>query len=151
MTPAARVTAAICVLDDCLTGMPVEKALLRWSRASRFAGSKDRAAMRDLVFGGWRRRRSAAHAGGAETRRGTMTSLLRQRHDLYRAGQRSGPLTLEEARLPGEAASAVRQDLPDWLWERFLKDLGPSAETSAQALRDRAPVFLRVNPRLGDA
>ena len=59
MTPAARVAAAIGVLDDCFSGMPIEKALLRWSRGSRYAGSKDRAAVRDLVFGGWRRRRSA--------------------------------------------------------------------------------------------
>ncbi|MCZ4260102.1 RsmB/NOP family class I SAM-dependent RNA methyltransferase [Limimaricola sp. G21655-S1] len=155
MTPAARVAAAIGVLDDCLGGMPVEKALLRWSRASRFAGSKDRAAVRDLVFGGWRRRRSAAHAGGAETGRGIMIGWLRQ-HDTDPAaiftGLNHAPalLTSEETQLPGEAAAAIRHDLPDWLWERFSRDLGADAETSAQALRDRAPVFLRVNPRRGD-
>lgn len=155
MTPAARVAAAIGVLDDCLGGMPVEKALLRWSRASRFAGSKDRAAVRDLVFGGWRRRRSAAHAGGAETGRGIMIGWLRQ-HDTDPAAIFTGlnhapaPLTSEETQLPGEVAAAIRHDLPDWLWERFARDLGADAETSAQALRDRAPVFLRVNPRRGD-
>ncbi len=155
MTPAARVAAAIGVLDDCLGGMPVEKALLRWSRASRFAGSKDRAAVRDLVFGGWRLRRSAAHAGGAETGRGIMIGWLRQ-HDTDPAAIFTGldhapaPLTSEETQLSGEASPAIRHDLPDWLWERFSRDLGADAETSAQALRDRAPVFLRVNPRCGD-
>lgn len=155
MTPAARVAAAVDVLDDCLAGMPVEKALLRWSRASRFAGSKDRAAVRDLVFGGMRRRRSAAHAGGAETGRGIMIGWLRQQ-DTDPATIFTGldhapaPLTSEEARLPKEPAPAVCHDLPDWLWMRFSSDLGIHAETSAQALRDRAPVFLRVNLRRGD-
>ncbi|MFT6532921.1 MAG: 16S rRNA (cytosine967-C5)-methyltransferase [Limimaricola cinnabarinus] len=157
MTPAARVAAAIGVLDDCVSGMPIEKALLRWSRSSRYAGSKDRAAVRDLVFGGWRRRRSAAHEGGAETGRGIMIGMLRQTEtelDHIFTGQDHAPAPLS----PDEAASpatrpgpAVRQDLPDWLWDRFEADMGEEAEAAAQALRDRAPVYLRVNPRRGDA
>lgn len=39
MTPAARVQAAIEVLDDILGGVPAEKALTGWARRSRFAGS----------------------------------------------------------------------------------------------------------------
>lgn len=156
MTPAARIAAAIGVLDDCLSGMPVEKALLRWSRASRFAGSKDRAAVRDLVFGGWRRRRSAAHEGGAQTGRGIMIGLLRQQGDdpgAFFTGRdhAPAPLTPAEAQDPVDpAAPAVQNDLPDWLWQRFEADLGVEATDAAQALRDRAPVFLRVNPRRGD-
>ena len=50
MTPGARVSAAIEVLDDYLLGKPVDKVLLNWFRANRFAGSKDRLAIRDLVF-----------------------------------------------------------------------------------------------------
>ncbi|MEP4638926.1 MAG: RsmB/NOP family class I SAM-dependent RNA methyltransferase, partial [Yoonia sp.] len=42
MTPAARVAAAITVLDDILAGRTAEKALSDWARGSRFAGSKDR-------------------------------------------------------------------------------------------------------------
>ncbi|WP_341214404.1 RsmB/NOP family class I SAM-dependent RNA methyltransferase [uncultured Limimaricola sp.] len=156
MTPAARVAAAIGVLDDCLSGMPIEKALLRWSRGSRYAGSKDRAAVRDLVFGGWRRRRSAAHDGGAETGRGIMIGMLRQAdHDLNLVftGQdhAPAPLSAAEAACPEVSPTeAVRHDLPDWLWERFEADLGPDAGAAAQTLRDRAPVYLRVNPRRGD-
>lgn len=156
MTPAARVAAAIGVLDDCLSGMPVEKALLRWSRASRFAGSKDRAAVRDHVFDGWRRRRSAAHAGGAETGRGIMIGLLRQHGvepETLFTGRDHAPVSLDadEMHLSTEpAAPAVAHDLPDWLWDCFLEDLGEAGPDAAQALRDRAPVFLRVNPRRGD-
>ena len=50
MTPAARVQAAIEVLDIILDGAAAEQALSRWARGHRFAGSKDRAALRGLVF-----------------------------------------------------------------------------------------------------
>jgi 16S rRNA (cytosine967-C5)-methyltransferase len=70
MTPGARLSAAIELLDAVLAGEPAERALTRWARASRFAGSKDRAAVRDLVFDALRRRRSLAWRGGGETGRG---------------------------------------------------------------------------------
>jgi 16S rRNA (cytosine967-C5)-methyltransferase len=50
MTPAARYAAAIDVLDQILDGQPAEAALLKWARGNRYAGSKDRAAVRDHVF-----------------------------------------------------------------------------------------------------
>ncbi|MDP5360783.1 MAG: RsmB/NOP family class I SAM-dependent RNA methyltransferase, partial [Paracoccaceae bacterium] len=49
MTPGARIAAAIAVLDDIGDGAAAEKALTTWARGSRFAGSKDRAAVRDHV------------------------------------------------------------------------------------------------------
>ena len=67
MTPAARLQAAIEVLDACLAGRAAEQALTNWARASRFAGSGDRAAVRDLVFDALRCQRSFAQAGGALT------------------------------------------------------------------------------------
>ncbi|TKA94531.1 RsmB/NOP family class I SAM-dependent RNA methyltransferase, partial [Cereibacter changlensis] len=50
MTPSARLSAAIEILDRVLAGASAEQALTNWGRASRFAGSGDRAAVRDLVF-----------------------------------------------------------------------------------------------------
>ena len=50
MTPGARVAAAIEILHDMTDGLAAEQALTRWARRSRFAGSKDRAAIRDHVF-----------------------------------------------------------------------------------------------------
>ncbi|MEM9794602.1 MAG: RsmB/NOP family class I SAM-dependent RNA methyltransferase, partial [Pseudomonadota bacterium] len=78
MTPAARLSAAIEVLDDIVRDEPAERALTRWARRSRFAGSKDRAAVRDLVFDTLRRRSSALWASGAtdETGRALVTGLL---------------------------------------------------------------------------
>ena len=59
MTPSARLAAAIAVLDRVLAGEATEKALTNWGRASRFAGSGDRAAVRDLVFDALRQRHDA--------------------------------------------------------------------------------------------
>lgn len=67
MRPGARLAAAIGVLDATLAGQPAEQALTNWARASRFAGSGDRAAVRDLVFTALRCSRSHAALGGAET------------------------------------------------------------------------------------
>ena len=50
MTPAARVQAAIECLDQIYQGRAAEQVLTSWARRSRFAGSKDRAAVRDHVF-----------------------------------------------------------------------------------------------------
>ena len=57
MTPGARVAAQIEILEAILLGVPAEKALTNWERGNRFAGSKDRAALRDLVFQALRCRR----------------------------------------------------------------------------------------------
>ncbi|MEL6587470.1 MAG: RsmB/NOP family class I SAM-dependent RNA methyltransferase, partial [Pseudomonadota bacterium] len=46
MTPGARVQAAIECLDQVVAGQPAERVLTRWARFSRYAGSKDRAAVR---------------------------------------------------------------------------------------------------------
>ena len=64
MTPSARLAAAITILDDILSGSGAEAALTKWGRASRFAGSGDRFAVRDLVFDALRCKRSYAALGG---------------------------------------------------------------------------------------
>ena len=50
MTPAARLSAAIEILDRILAGAPAEQALTNWGRANRFAGSGDRHTIGTLVF-----------------------------------------------------------------------------------------------------
>src|SRR6056297_4007013 len=77
MTPGARVAAAIGILDVILEGEAAEKALTGWARGARYAGSKDRAAVRDHVFQALRCKRSYACLGGAETGRGLMLGALR--------------------------------------------------------------------------
>ena len=67
MTPAARVSAAIEILDAVLEGR-AETALTRWGRANRYAGSKDRAAIRDHVFDALRQREVRWAMQGAHVR-----------------------------------------------------------------------------------
>ena len=151
MTPAARVSAAIEVLDAWLQGKAAEAALLAWSRRSRFAGSKDRAAVRDHVFDAVRCARSYAALGGAKTGRGLMLGALRSKSedvDQIFNGARFAPTKVtdsETGRMPEPGAEA--HDLPDWLWLKFQDSLGDDADAAAQALRNRAPQFLRVNTR----
>ena len=150
MTPAARVQAAAEILDRIAAGTPAEQALLGWSRGARFAGSKDRAAVRDHVFDVLRRWRSTAALGGGETGRARMLGLLRQQEidpDTLFTGARHAPEELDaDERSAGEAPDgAVALGLPDWLSPLFESSLGSEAAVAAEALRHRAPVFLRVN------
>ena len=155
MTPEARVQAAIDILDQINDGDPAERALTNWSRRSRYAGSKDRAAIRDLVFSALRKWRSTAALGGAETGRGRMIGLLKQDGvalDTVFTGNRYAPEPLRPEELDAGTApdGATAMDLPDWVWEQFQTDLGDRATDAALVLRDRAPVTLRVNTLKGD-
>lgn len=148
MTPAARLSAAIEVLDRVLAGAPAEQALVNWARASRFAGSGDRAAVRDLVFDALRCRRSFAALGGAETGRGLVLGGLRAAGvdpaPLFTgAGHAPAALTAADAGQDPQGAAAL--DLPDWLAPQMQADLGADFAAVAETLRHRAPVFLRVN------
>jgi 16S rRNA (cytosine967-C5)-methyltransferase len=151
MTPGARAAAAIVVLDRVLLGDPAEKALTNWGRANRFAGSGDRAAIRDLVFDALRRKRSAAARGGGMTGRGLVLGLCREAglETLFDGlgHAPSAPLPTEVDRIPTDAEAL---DLPDWLLPRLSESLGPDLGPVAKALRHRAPVFLRVNRRKAD-
>lgn len=154
MTPAARAEAAIQILDRILGGEAAEPALLRWSRASRFAGSGDRAAVRDLVFDSLRRRSSRAALGGALTGRGLILGMCRDEGlapDSIFTGEGHAPERLAAAELAAVGAPnpAEALDLPDWIVPEWSAALSERAAPVARALRDRAPVWLRVNPLRG--
>ena len=156
MTPAARIDAAITILDRVLAGTPAEAALIGWARASRFAGSGDRAAIRDLVFEALRRRDSLAALGGALTGRGLMLGLARARGEdpaLVFTGEGHAPAPLTPAELVSgdPAQAAALPDLPGWIWPDWQASLGGDALPLAHAMRARAPVWLRVNPRRATA
>ncbi|MDA7424226.1 RsmB/NOP family class I SAM-dependent RNA methyltransferase [Thalassococcus lentus] len=150
MTPAARVQAAIEVLDRIGAGAAAEQALLGWSRGARYAGSKDRRAVRDHVFDVVRRWRSCAELGGAETGRARMIGLLRSQDadlDAVFSGQghAPAPLTPDERVTSDPPQGFAALDLPDWLGSMFEQSLGDQASNVARTLQERAPVFLRVN------
>jgi 16S rRNA (cytosine967-C5)-methyltransferase len=151
VTPGARAAAAIVVLDRILAGEPAEKALTNWGRSNRYAGSGDRAAVRDLVFQALRQRRSAAALGGGLTGRGLILGLARALGDeaLFSGeGHAPAPPGPDETGRAPDAEEAL--DLPPWLMPHLRDSLGPDLDAVANALRSRAPVFLRVNLRKAD-
>lgn len=151
MTPAARIAAAIEVLDRIDQGEPAEKALTGWARKSRFAGSKDRAAIRDHVFEALRNWRSFAALGGGRGGRQVMLGALRAQGldpDAAFTGTAYGPPALSDAeRAAGAQPTPGGQamDLPDWIVPLWHDSLGDRAQDCADALRHRADVHLRVN------
>ena len=152
MTPSARLAAAIAILDRILAGEPAERALTNWGRASRFAGSGDRAAVRDVVYDALRRRNSAAALGGGLTGRGLVLGLMRAAgQEALFSGEGHAPAAPEPGEAGREPTAAERLDLPDWLVPEMSASLGADFGPVAEALRSRAPVFLRVNLRRTDA
>lgn len=153
MTPAARISAAIEILDAIGAGTPAEKALTGWARRSRFAGSGDRAAVRDHVFDALRCRRSFAALGGSEDGRGLMIGALRSDgasiDEVFTgAGHAPAPLTEAEhahlARTP-DLTEGEALDCPDWLIPQLRESLGADFAAVMARQRQRAPVFLRAN------
>jgi 16S rRNA (cytosine967-C5)-methyltransferase len=151
MTPAARVAAAIEILDMIGDGLPAEQVLTRWGRGNRYAGSKDRAAIRDYVFDVLRVQRSAAWLGRASTGRGLMIGLLRGQGvdvDTLFTGEGHAPAPLVDYEVElasGEMPTEEAWNLPDWLISRFEDSLGDNAAGTAKVLQERAPITLRVN------
>lgn len=154
MTPAARIAAAITLLDAIAAGEPAERALTNWGRAHRFAGSGDRAALRDHVYDALRCRGSFAALGGAADGRGLMLGMCRAAGIdpatvFTGAGHAPASLTGAEAealaRPVPAAADLAASDWPDWLLPYLRADLGEDFDAVSEVMRARAPVFLRVN------
>ena len=160
MTPAARLSAAIEVLDDVASRRrPAADALKDWGLARRFAGSGDRAAIAGLVYDVLRRRASASWLMGADTSRALLLGTLRLGRDLTAdgvaglcTGKRFAPAPLSEDErsrlLSGSLDGApdhVRGDVPEWLAPAFSRVFGDDFVAEAAAFAERAPLDLRVN------
>jgi 16S rRNA (cytosine967-C5)-methyltransferase len=151
MTPGARVAAAIEILDMIHEGQAVEKSLTAWARRSRFAGSKDRAAVRDHVFDTVRNWRGDAVRGGGETGRARMIGRLRALEmdiDALFHGEGHAPTPLsDEEKSAGQTPSEQGDvwNLQDWLIAEFVSSLGEKAVATADMLQNRAPITVRVN------
>lgn len=152
MQVAARYGAAIEVLDHWLDGMPLEQALSRWARGARYAGSKDRAAVRDHVYDVLRQKGVCEAMGGADGR-GLILGLVRlQDHPVDSIfsgeGHAPAPLSSDEAR-PRDVPADATLNVPNWmlplLEDRAREDLPALLATFAH----RAPLWLRVNLRRG--
>jgi len=164
MIPAARVAAAIEVLDTIASGrLPAGEALKEWGRARRFAGSGDRAHVASLVFDSLRRKASSAWVMGEDKPRAIMLGALREARGMtvefiaeLCTGEGHAPAALtphERERLAtatlDDAPDHVRGDYPEWLAPSFAAVFGEHAVAEGRALAERAPVDLRVNTLKG--
>lgn len=138
MTPAARLQAASEILDEVIAsvredGPPADVIVTRYFKHRRYAGSKDRRAVRELVFKAIRRSPERPHSG-----RSAILGLADDDPALLELfGQTRGPVSV--------AANDERTSaglVPDWL-KGELSPLVTEAEWPA--LLDRAPLDLRVN------
>ena len=150
MTPGARVAAMIEVLDSILVGVPTEKALTNWGRGHRFAGSKDRAAIRDLVFQAIRCRRSAGAWPNPISARSWAIGSLRINdiglENLFNNIGHAPPLLEIDEIITNKCTKEDAFDLQDWVVEELFTSYGSKkASKIAELLRHRAPICLRVN------
>ncbi|MCL4671987.1 MAG: RsmB/NOP family class I SAM-dependent RNA methyltransferase [Sphingomonadaceae bacterium] len=145
MTPAARVQAGIELLDAVIAaakgqGAPADRLVADYFRTRRYAGSKDRRAVRELVY-------DAIRACGPVPASGRAAMLRLAQADPAIAGlfdgSAHGPGALRPEETPADGGIA-----PDWL-EQALAASG-IAGGEAAALLDRAPLDLRVNTLKAD-
>ena len=155
MTPGARAAAAIEVLDHWLAsprnhGGRAERLLREWGRSNRYAGSKDRRAIQDIVYACLRRMRSYGWSNGATGGRGLVIGHCLAEGVPPEAwfsgeGYAPAPLNADELGDKGPAPDPVRYDHPDWLEAPLKAALGDGYAAAMTALGDRAPLDLRVN------
>ncbi|HKX80436.1 MAG TPA: RsmB/NOP family class I SAM-dependent RNA methyltransferase [Novosphingobium sp.] len=140
MTPAARVQAAIEILDLVIDaarrgGPPADRVIADWTRPRRFIGSKDRRAVRELAYQAIRACGPVPVSGrAAMLRLAEVDPSLSALFD----GSRHGPAAIGQ-----DETVAVGGIAPDWL-EARLAGSGVSG-AAAEALLDRASLDLRVN------
>lgn len=135
MTPSARVQAAVEILDLVIAaarddGPPADSIVSNYFRTRRYAGSKDRRAVRELVYRAIRRSGERPESG-----RAAMLGI-EDAAELFGDGGH-GPA----ARCEGETV-AVERLIPAWV-ESELSPLVTQDEWPA--LLERAPVDLRVH------
>nr|WP_315457849.1 RsmB/NOP family class I SAM-dependent RNA methyltransferase [uncultured Sphingorhabdus sp.] len=139
MRPAARLQSAIELVDQIILaardgGASADQIAKRFFAERRYAGSKDRRAVRDLAWGAIRRfGKRPATARSAFVAMADADPALAELFD----GTDYGPAVIEA----GEARS-TGGGLPKWIKPLFSAHVDEAEQAS---LLDRAPMDLRVN------
>ena len=146
MTPGGRLSAAIELLDEIIAaaregGAAADTLIARYFAARRYAGSKDRRAVRELVYAAIRRFGDMPESG-----RAAMVALADESDEIRALfdGSSHGPAPLNPAE-PRATATSV----PRWLEERLTASGLDAADIAS--LIDRAPLDLRANRLKTDA
>ncbi len=143
MTPAARVQAAIECLDAIIGaardgGAAADTLIARYFTTRRYAGSKDRRAVRELIYDVVRSQGERPDSGRAAMIGHASVlapELLTAFGEDGHAPEAIGDI--EAGSLPTPA--------PGWLVERLERRFGADTNAELEALLERAPLDLRVN------
>ncbi|QGZ95516.1 RsmB/NOP family class I SAM-dependent RNA methyltransferase [Terricaulis silvestris] len=165
MRHGARQQAAIEILSTLENQRrPASDAVKDWMLSHRFAGSKDRAEIGDLVFGALRWKQSSAWRMGADDPRAWVWGALRWgfgreaewiEQSCYDDPHAPPPPTeAERAALSGAtldgAPAHVRGDYPEWLDASFARAFGDARAEEGAALAVPASLDLRANTLKSD-
>lgn len=160
MTPAARLSAAMEVLDEInARHHPIAHTLKEWGRAHRFAGSTDRIIIGNLVFDVFRRKGSLAWLMESENPRALVLALYARFWSdpatLVKmcTGEDFSPAPLSENEVRclqrdfSEAPEYVQSFNQEWIYSRLLAVYNKSQIINeGAALAERAPIDIRINP-----
>lgn len=140
MTPAARVQAAIDLLDSIVaaardSGAAADTLIARYFAERRYAGSKDRRAVRELVYAAIRRLGERPASG-----RAAMLALAETDPEIAALfdGVGHGP-----APIGASEQAAIAGIAPDWILTK-LRESGVDGD-ELPVLIDRAPLDVRIN------
>ena len=152
MTPAARAQAAIECLDAIIAaartgGAAADTLIQRYFTARRYAGSKDRRAVRDLIYDVIRSIGTPPETGRAAMI-GHARAVAPELLDLF-TGTADAPGHAPLALVAGED-EAVPSLAPGWQLDALRLRFGRDAPKAVRALLGRAPLDLRVNTLLGN-
>jgi 16S rRNA (cytosine967-C5)-methyltransferase len=159
MRPGARQQAAIEILSSLETQRrPAADAVKEWMLKHRFAGSKDRAEIGDLVFGALRWKQSSAWRMKDDTPRAWVWGALRWGFEWSAERIQQSCTDDPHAPRPTEAerdflANAtldgapphIAGDYPEWLDASFARAFGEARVEEGAALAAPAPLDLRTN------
>lgn len=159
MTPAARLQAAIDILDGLeASGLPADRFIREFFRARRYAGSKDRAAITERVYDVFRHRAEYSWRMQSDSNRARVIgSLLNEGASAetiagFFSGRNYDPAALSEeeraaiATPPAaEPPPHVRGEYPPFLQDVLQRRFGDTLLDEMHPLTERAPIDLRVN------
>lgn len=160
MRDGARLAAAIEILTDLeARRRPAADAVREWMSAHRFAGSKDRSEIGDIVFAALRWKASSAWRLGEESPRAFVFGAMRwgfgKSADELAAMLENDPhappplSAVERAHLAKtnleNAPAYVSGDYPEWLEDSFTRAFGDARAAEGAALAAPAPLDLRAN------
>lgn len=168
MTPAARLQAVLELLAEIdASPRPADGVVSHYLSKRRYIGSKDRRDISERLYGTLRRRARLewwlGRVGHAATPRHRLLADLaiidhltpEKLAKLFIGERAPQPLSAEERKLVGALAGRplfhhdmpawVRGEYPDWIEPRLAAVFGERATAELSALRDEAPLDLRVN------